>query len=45
MLQNRDQVRKMMLQEFGELLLPMAYANADVNELAVRIQRAYLGTA
>lgn len=42
MSQNRDQVRKMMLQEFGELLLPMAYANADVNELAKTILGAIL---
>ena len=42
MSQNRDQVRKMLLQEFGELLLPMAYANADVNELAKTILGAIL---
>ena len=42
MSQNRDMVRKMMLQEFGELLIPMAYANADVNELAKTILGAIL---
>jgi len=34
MSQNRDQVRRMLLQEFGELFIPMAAANADLNELA-----------
>ncbi|MFA6028454.1 MAG: hypothetical protein WC969_01240 [Elusimicrobiota bacterium] len=42
MSQNRDVVRKMMLQEFGELLIPMAGANADVNELAKTILQAIL---
>jgi len=42
MSQNRDQVRKMLLQEFGELLLPMAYSNTDVNELAKTILGAIL---
>ena len=42
MSQNRDMVRKMMLKEFGDLLIPMAGANADVNELAKTILGAII---
>lgn len=34
MSQNRDMVRRMLLREFGDLFIPMAAANADLNELA-----------
>jgi hypothetical protein len=32
--QNRDQVRRMLMQEFGEVLIPMASSFSDLNELA-----------
>ncbi|MCX5786207.1 MAG: hypothetical protein NTX59_11020 [Elusimicrobia bacterium] len=42
MSQNRDMVRKMLLQEFGELFIPMAASNADLNELAKTLAQIVL---
>lgn len=42
MSQNRDQVRKMMLQEFGDLLIPLVSTNSDLNALAKTIIGAIL---
>ena len=42
MSQNRDMVRKMLLREFGELFIPMAASNADLNELAKTLAQIIL---
>ena len=42
MSQNRDMVRKMLMQEFGDIMIPMAASNADINELAKTIAQILL---
>ncbi|MCX5791747.1 MAG: hypothetical protein NTY45_05935 [Elusimicrobia bacterium] len=42
MSQNRDMVRRMLMQEFGDIMIPLAASNADMNELAKTIANIIL---
>lgn len=42
MSQNRDRVRHMLMQEFGDIMIPMAASNADMNELAKTVAQIIL---